>query len=506
VHVEDSPDDAELVQRALRVGGFAATLTRVETEAELVAVLRSGPPDVILSDYSLPRFSGLDVLRLTRLFSPETPVIVVSGTIGEDRAAEILREGAIDYVLKDRLARLVPAVERALREAEERRVRQRLEEQLFQAQKMEALGRLAGGVAHDFNNLLTVILGYGSLVAGQVARDPDAARNLEQMLLAGERAAGLTRQLLSFSRKQVGQPRLIDVNIVVQEIERMLRRLIGEDIDLHSVLAPDLWRVLADMGQIEQVIVNLAVNARDAMPEGGKLTIETANVDLGAEYAAVHAEVQPGQYVLLAVTDTGTGMDAETQRRIFEPFFTTKEPGKGTGLGLATCYAIVRQSGGHLWVYSEPGRGASFKVYLPRAEGGPAVAVDGPAPPPAGGAETILLVEDDETVCFLARTVLEGRGYHVLAAPDSATALELVAAHAEGIALLVADLVMPGLSGPDLARRAAERIPGLRVLLMSGYAADAVVRHGVLAPGAAFLQKPFTPDALARKVREMLDG
>ncbi|HEX9670972.1 MAG TPA: response regulator [Thermoanaerobaculia bacterium] len=385
--------------------------------------------------------------------------------------------------------------------------RKSLEEQLRQAQKMEAIGRLAGGIAHDFNNLLTVILGYGSVVAGRVAPDLEASRNLEEMLLAAERAATLTRQLLSFSRRQVLQPRLVDLNAVVRGVEQMLHRLLGEDVELRAELAPDLGRVLADAGQVEQVLVNLAVNARDAMPGGGRLTIATSDRELDAAYAAEHVDVQPGHYVELAVTDTGTGIEPEVLSHLFEPFFTTKETGKGTGLGLATSYGIVRQSGGHIWVYSEPGRGACFKIYLPRAEA-PAAAArrEAVSAPGRGREETVLLVEDDSTLRRLARTVLDGQGYRVMEADSAAAALEAVAAHQGRIDLLLTDVVMPGLGGPDLGRRLRAELPGLKVLLMSGYADDAVGRHGVLDAGTAFLQKPFNAAGLARKVREVLDA
>ncbi|HVF61797.1 MAG TPA: ATP-binding protein [Thermoanaerobaculia bacterium] len=384
--------------------------------------------------------------------------------------------------------------------------RKKLEEQLRHGQKIEAVGQLAGGIAHDFNNLLTVILGYGAVVAAQVADDPHLVRDLDEILLAGERAAALTRQLLTFSRKQVMQPRLLELNEVVRGVEPMLRRLIGEDIELSIALAPDLGHVHADPGQVEQVIVNLAINARDAMTAGGKLTIETAEVDLDVASAAEHTELQAGRYVQLTVTDSGTGIDPEVRRHLFEPFFTTKEPGKGTGLGLATSYGIVRQSGGHIGVDSEVGRGTSFKVLLPRAKHASAVEVrEAPvlAPP---GKETVLLVEDDAALRRLTRTILQGKGYRVLEAGSAAAALEEVAQHPEGIDLLLTDVVMPGLNGPDLARRLRSLRPEVRILFMSGYSDGAVLRPGVLGPGTAFLGKPFRADALAHKVREVLDG
>jgi hypothetical protein len=385
--------------------------------------------------------------------------------------------------------------------------RHALEQQFRQAQKMEAVGRLAAGVAHDFNNLLTAILGYSELLLGGLGPGDPRRAGVEEIRRAAERAGSLTRQLLAFSRQQVLQPRTLDLNEVVSGLHSMLRRLIGEDIDLRTTAAPDLGRVLADPGQIEQVIMNLAVNARDAMPRGGKLTIETANVALDAIYARTHEVVKPGPYVLLAVSDTGTGMDADVRSHLFEPFFTTKAKGHGTGLGLATVYGIVKQSGGYIWVYSEPGQGTAFKIYLPRAEGKAAgrSAAERPAEAP-GGSETILLVEDEDVVRSLAREILEAYGYTVLEATRGEEALEASARHRGPIDLLLTDVIMPGGSGREAAERLAPGRPGMKVLYMSGYTNDAIVHHGVLAPGVAFLQKPFSPQALARKVREVLDA
>jgi PAS domain S-box-containing protein len=385
--------------------------------------------------------------------------------------------------------------------------RKKLEEQLRQSQKMEAVGRLAGGIAHDFNNMLTVITGYSELLLQSLAPGSPLRNTVEQIKQAGERAAGLTGQLLAFSRKQVLQTKVLDLNAVVADMDKMLRRVIGEDIDLLTVLKPGLGRVKADPGQLEQVMLNLAVNARDAMPQGGKLTIETADVELDAAYARRHVTVKPGPYVMLAVSDTGCGMDAETQARVFEPFFTTKEQGKGTGLGLSTVYGIVQQSGGNIWIYSEPGRGTTFKIYLPKVEeaadmGDPVVAhMQQPR-----GTETILLVEDNPNVLGLARTVLQGQGYSVLEAPKGERALEIREQHNGAIHLLVTDVVMPGMSGRELAERLATSYPEMKVLYLSGYTDESIVHHGVLDHGMAFLQKPFTPDALARKVREVLDS
>jgi PAS domain S-box-containing protein len=382
-----------------------------------------------------------------------------------------------------------------------------LEAQLLQSQKMESIGRLAGGVAHDFNNLLGVISGYGELLRKRVTHDPRLQKYAEDILKAAERAAGLTRQLLAFSRKQVLQPKVLDLNTVVGEMEKMLRRLIGEDVNLVTVFDGRLGTVKADPGQIEQVVMNLAINARDAMPVGGRLTIETHNVDLDQGYARHHPDVPAGRYVMLAMSDTGQGMSPEVQARAFEPFFTTKEPGKGTGLGLATVHGIVKQSGGHIFVYSEPGHGTSFKVYFPRADEERASA-DAPRAEPVlpRGTETILLVEDEATLRQLVRECLESSGYTVLEAGHGAEAIQLAERHPGPIDLLMTDVVMPGISGRELAAQVVAARSGIRIVYMSGYTDDAVVLHGVLGEHMAFLQKPFTEEALARKVREVLDA
>jgi two-component system, cell cycle sensor histidine kinase and response regulator CckA len=384
--------------------------------------------------------------------------------------------------------------------------RKRLEHQFRQAQKMEVVGQLAGGVAHDFNNLLTIINGYSEIMLQELAADNPHHVYAAEIKKAGDRAASLTHQLLAFSRRQVLKPQVLDLNSSITKMEKMLRRLIGEHVQMMTVPGTDLGRVKADPGQVEQIIVNLAVNARDAMPQGGKLTFETANVTLGESYAANHLTVKPGPYVMLAVSDTGVGMDAETQKHIFEPFFTTKEVGKGTGLGLSTVYGIVKQSDGNIWVYSEPGLGTTFKIYLPRVD--KPVEIAGTAPEEAGlhsGTETILLVEDEPSVRLLVRTTLESNGYQVLEAANGAEALLIGEQHTGRIHFLLTDLVMPGINGRALAEQLAPLRPELKVLFLSGYTDDAVIRHGGLEAGKAFLQKPFTPDALARKVREVMD-
>ncbi len=391
--------------------------------------------------------------------------------------------------------------------AEDVSERWRLEEQLRQAQKMEAIGRLAGGVAHDFNNLLTIITGYSQLLLERLGSDDPLRGHVNEVLSAGNRAASLTRQLLAFSRRQVLQPQVLDLNTVVANTDKMLRRLIGEDIELVTHLGPDLGRVKTDPGQIEQVIMNLAVNARDAMPQGGRLTLETANVELNEGDTRTRVSVLPGRYVMLAVSDSGIGMDAETQAHIFEPFFTTKEAGKGTGLGLATVYGIVKQSGGHIWLYSEPNQGTTFKIYLPRLEEAaqPGEAIS-PGAPLSGGSETILLVEDEEGVRDLARRILELKGYKVITASNPTEAAQVCERHEGPIHLLLTDVIMPTMSGRQLAEHVAFLRPGMKVLYMSGYTDNAIIPHGILKEGTQFLQKPFTRDSLTSKVREVLDA
>jgi signal transduction histidine kinase len=381
------------------------------------------------------------------------------------------------------------------------------EKQLIQSQKLEAVGRLAGGISHDFNNLLTVILGYSDIMKRNMQEGHPLRRNVEEIVRASERAASLTRQLLAFSRKQVMQPKVVDLNTVVTDLEKMLRRMIGEDVELRVSLHGELGNIKADPVQLEQVLMNLVVNARDAMPRGGKLSIETSNIYLDEAYAREHLSVVPGDYVMLAISDTGCGMDEETRLHIFEPFFTTKEQGKGTGLGLSMVYGIVRQSGGNIWVYSEEGRGTTFKIYFPRIAADAedykrsAQMCDVPR-----GAETILLVEDAELVRNLARQVLESAGYRVLEAASAEAAIDLCErSNGDRIDLLLTDVVMPGMSGNEMSRILLSKQPGMPVLYMSGYTDDAIVQHGVLEAGINFLQKPFTPGALALKVREVLD-
>jgi len=624
--VEDSEDDALLVLRELRAAGYDPTHERVDTAVALEASLDRHTWDLVIGDYSMPHFSGTAALAILRERGLDIPYICVSGTITEELAVAAMKAGANDYVTKGQLKRLLPAIERELREAQARATlrateasfatlvehapvgiyrsspegrflsanaavvrmlgyesaadvlgldmardvyadaaerqrlverdtysdrqydsveatwkrrdgrlltvqlsvravrnragqveyyetfvrdvtdQRRLQQQVLQSQKMEAVGRLAGGIAHDSNNLLTVITSYSDLLLEDLAPGDAKRDDLEQVRKAADGAAALTRQLLAFSRQQVVEPRVVSLNTVVEGLQKILRRVIGEDIELTTTLAPDLGAVRADVGQLEQVLMNLAVNARDAMPTGGRLTVETANVEHDPDYAREREAAAVRQFAMLAVSDTGCGMDEATKARIFEPFFTTKEPGKGTGLGLATVYGIVKQAGGFIWVYSEPGQGTSFKIYLPEVDATAerTTAVAGARAP--RGTETVLLVEDAAAVRAVTKQVLERQGYVVLEAPDGEAALRLAQQHRGPIHLLLTDVVLPRVSGRELAERLTQVRPDMKVLYASGYTDDSVVRHGILELGTAYLQKPFSPESLARKVRNVLDA
>jgi signal transduction histidine kinase len=521
--VEDSSSDAKLVLRELQKLGRTIESLQIENAPDMRSALELNPWDLVICDWSMPKFSAPAALELLKALKCDIPFIIVSGTIGEEAAVEAMRSGAHDYVLKDRLTRLVPAIERELRERAtreefrqaERRHREaeqkaqeslRLSDaQLRQAQKMEAVGRLAGGVAHDFNNLLSVILSYCAMIANDLEQNDPIRGDIDQISEAGNRAAELTRQLLTFSRQGVVEAKVLDLNDVLANTDKMLQRILGEDIDLESLRAPDLGHIRIDPTHLEQVIMNLVVNSRDAMPTGGSLTIETKNVDLDATYAREHLGVEPGRYIMLAVTDTGIGMDQATLARIFEPFFTTKESDKGTGLGLSTVFGIVQQAAGSVWVYSEPAHGTTFKVYFPRVDAVAESVSPATAPTKLTGTETILLVEDEDQIRVLCRGILQKLGYRVLEARNSSDALHHCDNHSGTIHLLLTDVVMPRMSGPALAKHLLQARPNVKVVCMSGYPDDALIRHGGLDAGIAYLQKPITPDKLARKIRAVLD-
>ena len=514
LHLEDDPIDAELITTTLLDGGIPCQSQLVDTRQAFVAALKECRMDLILADYSIPGFDGMTALILARQHCPDVPFLFVSATIGEELAIDAMHQGATDYVLKQRLGRLVPSVQRALRELDDRAERKRAEEalrqsekQFRQSQKMEAVGRLAGGIAHDFNNLLTVIMGYSQVLLTELGPQHPLRGKIEETLKAGERAATLIRQLLTFSSKQSLDPRILSLNTAVTSLESLLRRLIGEDIQLISKLDPTNGRLRADQAQLEQVLVNLVVNARDAMPKGGTLTIETAQVELTRSPVYHLTPLPPGPYVRLAVSDTGCGMDRKTQSHIFEPFFTTKGEGKGSGLGLSTVFGIVTQCGGAIDVTSRVGHGTRFDLYFPSVESD--ILTTAPTKPlgqPQKGTETILLVEDEPSVRTLVRDELRKLGYRVIEAKNGVEACLLATQQAGSLQLLLTDVVMPGMGGRELAQHLSVIKPDLRTLFISGYTDDVGIMAGQEEGTSSFLQKPFTPEVLARAVRNLLDA
>jgi len=513
LQLEDDTVDADLITATLTEGGIPCQSQLVETRQAFVAALKEGRMDLILADYSIPGFDGMTALTLARQHCPDVPFLFVSATIGEELAIDAMHQGATDYVLKQRLGRLVPSVQRALRELDDRNERKRAEEalrqsekQFRQSQKMEAVGRLAGGIAHDFNNLLTVIMGYSQVLLTELGPQHPLRGKIDETLKAGERAATLIRQLLTFSSKQSLDPKILSLNTAVTSLESLLRRLIGEDIQLVSKLDPTNGRLRADQAQLEQVLVNLVVNARDAMPKGGTLTIETAQVELTRSPVYHLTPLMPGLYVRLAVSDTGCGMDRNTQSHIFEPFFTTKGEGKGSGLGLSTVFGIVTQCGGAIDVTSRVGQGTRFDLYFPSVESD--ILTTAPTQPvgqPQRGTETILLVEDDPSVRTLVRDELRKLGYRVLEAKNGVEACLLATQQTGLVQLLLTDVVMPGMGGRELAQHLSVIKPDLRTLFISGYMDDVGIMAGQEEGTSSFLQKPFTPEVLARAVRNLLD-
>ena len=513
LQLEDNTVDAELITATLIEGGIPCQSQLVDTRQAFLAALKAGRIDLILADYSIPGFDGMAALALARQHCPEVPFLFVSATIGEELAIDAMHQGATDYVLKQRLGRLVPSIQRALRELDDRAERQRAEEalrqsekQFRQSQKMEAVGRLAGGIAHDFNNLLTVILGYSQVISTELGPQHPLRGKVDETLKAGERAATLIRQLLAFSRKQSLDPKVLSLNTAVTSLVSLLGRLIGTNIKLITTLDPTNGRLCADQAQLEQVLVNLVVNARDAMPNGGTLTIETAQVELTRSPVYHLTPLPPGPYVRLAVTDTGCGMDRKTQSHIFEPFFTTKGEGKGSGLGLSTVFGIVTQCGGAMDVTSRVGHGTRFDLYFPNVESDlfipPATQSSGQ---PQRGTETILVVEDEPSVRTLVRDELRKLGYRVIEAKSGIEACLLATQQAGSLQLLLTDVVMPGMGGRELAQHLSAIKPDLRTLFMSGYMDDVGIMAGQEEGTSSFLQKPFTPEVLARAVRDLLD-
>jgi two-component system, cell cycle sensor histidine kinase and response regulator CckA len=504
--VDDDPQANALIEMALADAHFEREVDVVGTASQGLRRIEQSNHDVYIVDYKLPDQNGLELIRQAKSRGATRPFILMTGhgSGAVDEAA--LREGVADYVEKHMLsAHLERSIRYAIRDWHAEQALLEREEQLRQAQKMEAIGRLAGGVAHDFNNLLTAVIGYADAIAEREHTDEATLRDVVEIRKAADRAAGLTRQLLAFGRKQFLRPVVLDLNETVTGLLQMLPRVIGENIQTVPRLATDLARVTADPSQMEQVLVNLVLNARDAMPMGGTIAIESANVELTpATLAAEGLRLPLGSYVMLTVSDTGTGMDATTRARAFEPFFTTKPKGKGTGLGLATVYGIVDQTGGEITIRTALGHGTIVRIYLPAVAAPAERRVDPPRPVKTFGNESVLVVEDNDAVRELAILALRQRGYEVLEAASAEQALDLIAQGARP-QLLLTDVVMPGLSGPNLAARLLQHIPRLRVLYMSGYSEDAAAAHGTFWGGVPLLQKPFTSSQLAERVRVTLD-
>ena len=506
LHLEDNLVDAELIHATLAGEDIVCDAVRVQSRKDFVEAVERGGFDLILADYNLPAFDGVSALAIARERRPEVPFIFVTGSLGEEVAIETLKRGATDYVLKHRPARLVPAVRRAIDEVAAQTQSKRLEVQLRHSQKMESIGTLAGGIAHDFNNLLTAIIGNAQLGLVGLAPEDRLYDRLMEIENSGKRAAELTRQLLIFSRREKLEPCAIDLNDTIGQFAKMLRRIIGEDIELRVKAEGSLSAVFADPGQMEQVLMNLAVNARDAMSEGGELIIETQNTMIDEAFCRARTYARPGKYVQISVTDTGEGMDADTQQHIFEPFFTTKEVGKGTGLGLALTYAIIKQHEGMIDVYSEVGHGTTFKIYLPAQVKSADEKVQETQPMLRGGDETILVAEDEECLRRLLTGMLTSLGYKVILTPDGESAVETYSTQRDQIDLVILDMVMPRMGGCEAYERIRTLNSKVPVIFMTGYTAEMASTRYVVEAGAAFIQKPYGVAALGHKVREALDA
>jgi two-component system cell cycle sensor histidine kinase/response regulator CckA len=502
--IEDSEDDAALAVRELKRAGYDIAFTRVDNPNALRSALSAEEWDIVVSDFSMPLFSGTDALKLVRATS-EVPFIFVSGTMGEDVAVAALKDGAQDYLIKTHLKRLVPAVQRELREAEERRQRKRMEQHIQQLQKFEAIGRLAGGIAHDFNNAIGAILGWAEMGYQEAQQGTSFHDRFEKIRDQAKWAGRLTSQLLAFARRQVLQPRKINLNTLVEESMNLLHRIIGEQIEVRIRAAEDLHVTEADPTQIEQALMNLCLNARDAMSSAGTLTIETRNVEIGEEYCRHHGYGRPGNYVMLAVSDTGVGMDNATLVRVFEPFFTTKEMGRGTGLGLATVYGVVKQHGGFIDTYSELGNGSVFRLYFPSASGVAAAREPQPENGSPRGSETILLADDHDGLRESAKEMLEGLGYRVIPAGNGLEAVQLFKANTDKIDLVILDVVMPSLTGPEAYSQISAIRSGIKVIFTSGYSAESTLLKTAIEKGSPILQKPYGLRSLSQTIRSTLD-
>jgi len=501
--VEGSEDDAELLVRHFRGGGYELTFERVDTRLAMSSALAKDW-DLVVSDYSMPNFSGSEALNLLRSKGSEVPFIFVSSQMGEDNAVAALHHGAQDYVMKSNFKRLIPAVERELREVEERKERKNLERQVSQLEKFESIGRLAGGVAHDFNNVIGVVLSLAQLGCDEEPSGSRRAERFRKIRDQAQHAAALTAQLLAFARKQILQPRNLSLNDVIMEALSLFQTAVGERIEFKTVLAPDLLATCADPTQVQQILLNLCLNARDAMANGGCLSIETQNAKSGEEFKLDPSPSCPGGYVLLKVSDTGVGMDAATQNRIFEPFFSTKEGGHGTGLGLATVYGIVKQHDGFIRVTSKPGQGTSFYIYLP------AIARFFQAPEPALAEQvladtgTILVAEDHEGIRELVYEILSPLGYRVILANNGQEALHFFRLNQDDIQLVILDITMPLLGGVETYSQIHEIRPDLPVIFTTGHTEESAELVSAIHEGAVFLQKPYMPAALIRTVRNTL--
>jgi two-component system, cell cycle sensor histidine kinase and response regulator CckA len=502
--IEDSEDDALLIVRELKAGGYDVKYQRVDTLGDLSLACDSREWDLIISDYTMPSFSGTDALKFIRSKHVETPFIFISGTIGEETAVSAIRNGAQDYLMKGKLQRLIPAVRRELRESEQKKERDRLQKHVQQLQKFEAIGRLSGGIAHDFNNMIGAIQGWAELGYEEANPGSKLRERFQKIREQSLRAAQLTSQLLAFGRRQVLQRRKVNLNLFIREEMSFLAKIIGENLDVKTVEGPNLPVIHADPAQLQQVLMNLCLNARDAMPAGGQLQIETANVEIGEDVGGAGREIQPtaGKYVLMIVSDTGVGMDEATTERIFEPFFTTKELGQGTGLGLSTVYGIVKQHRGFIYVESEPGKGSTFRVYFP-AESGVHQSREAVYECPAlKGSETILLAEDDDGLRETVREMMQSLGYRVIAASDGNRAVDLFKENVSEIDLVVMDVVMPGQGGLQVHTELTKAKPGIDVIFTSGYAREA---ECLLEQGAIFLAKPYSLARLSQIMRSILD-